>query len=473
VGAGKTSPNIILIMVDDLAEMDLRLWDRLPNIKQQFIDNGVRFTNYYGNDPLCCPGRSNLLTGLYTDHHGVWKNDALLLDPSVTLATRLQSVGYSTFISGKYLNLTDRLPNKLPPGWNHAAIYSGGYYGYQSWTDGVLESHGVVPTDYSGDVFANHAVQFIHDAPTNQPIFGFITPYAPHDGADANGYRNKYQPAVAPKYHGDPRCAGIPRWRPANYNEADVSDKPAYIRRLPLFTQADGISYTNGWPLRIDCEALLSVDQELGQIRAELAADGRLANTLFILTGDNGMGFAAHRWPKKDVPYATALPLFASWSKGSPSQLSGVNKTVLENVDWAPTLCELAGCTMGPYPNGQANPDGQSFLGLISPSVSSSVPVRNGIYMEHRQGSGSRPIWREIITTPSNPLGRWAFVSYSTGERELYRLSSITCADWVLGQPGDPCYLNNVVRQPRFAAVRKELAHELQAMVVNPLPGVP
>jgi N-acetylglucosamine-6-sulfatase len=464
-------PNIILVMVDDLAEMDLRVWNRLPNIRQQFIENGVRFDNYYGNDPLCCPGRSNLLTGLYTDHHGVWKNDARLLDPSVTLATRLQSVGYSTFISGKYLNFTQRLANKLPPGWDHAAIMSGGYYRYQSWTDNVPEDHGARPADYSTDVFTAHAVQYIRDAPAEEPIFGFITPFAVHDGADANGFRDVYQPAAAPRYKGDPRCAGIPRWRPANYNEADTSDKPAYIRALRPFRSAFGISYVKGWPLKTMCEALLSVDDEFARIRSELAADGRLANTLFILTGDNGMGFGQHRWAKKGVPYATALPLFVSWSPGSTWTLSGVNHTILENVDWAPTLCELAGCRMGPYPNGQAEPDGQSFLGLIAPSISSSVPVRTAIYMEHR--SGGHPKWREIITTPSNPLGLWAFVRYSTGERELYRLSPTTCPDWSPGQPADPCYLTNLANDSRWARVKAQLAKELRTMIVNPLPSVP
>jgi arylsulfatase A-like enzyme len=185
------------------------------------------------------------------------------------------------------------------------------------------------------------------------------------------------------------------------------------------------------------------------------------------------MGFGAHRWPKKDLPYATALPLFVSWSQGSPWQLSGVNTTLLENVDWAPTLCELAGCMMGPYPNGQALPDGQSFLGLLAPSVSSSVPVRDAIYLEHRLQTIAWPRWREIITTQSNPLGSWAFVSYRTGERELYQLSTTTCADWVQGDPADPCYLRNLANQPRYAGVRSQLAQALKRMVVNPLPGVP
>jgi N-acetylglucosamine-6-sulfatase len=464
---------VVVIMVDDLAEMDLRLWDRLPAIRSQFIDHGLRFTDYYGNDPLCCPGRANFMTGLYTDHHGVWKNDARLLDPSVTLATRLHGVGYHTFISGKYLNLTQLLKDKTPPGWDETAIYSGGYYRYPAWINGVQRNYGSAPADYSVDVFADAAVRFIHDAPANKPIFAFLTPYATHDGPEANGSKDPYQPAVAPRYRDDPRCAGIKPWRPANYNEANVSDKPAYIRSTKPLHMRYGLSYSQGWPLKLDCEALLSVNDEFVRVRDALTSEGRLANTLFLLTGDNGMGFGAHRWPKKDVPYAAQLPMFASWSAGSSWALSGSTNAAVENVDWAPTICELAGCSMGPYPNGQPDPDGRSILGLIAPSLSASLPARQGVYLEHRQALGIRPVWRGLVTTAANPLGRWMYVLYGDGEEELYKLGAGSCATWSRGDPGDPCLLHNLAGQPVVRRIQLELHHELARMVVNPLPRVP
>ena len=54
------------------------------------------------------------------------------------------------------------------------------------------------------------------------------------------------------------------------------------------------------------------------------------------------------------------MPFFVSW----PAALGTPPRTVserVENIDLAPTLCELAGCTLGPYPNGQLPPDGNSF----------------------------------------------------------------------------------------------------------------
>ena len=252
-----------------------------------------------------------------------------------------------------------------------------------------------------------------------------------------------------------------------------MADKPAYIRSLKPLRMRYGLSYTQGWPLRLDCEALLSVNDEFVRVRDALASEGRLDNTLFLLTGDNGMAFGAHRWAKKDVPYATQLPMFASWSAGSTWSLSGSTDAAVENVDWAPTICELAGCSMGPYPNGQPDPDGRSILGLIAPSVSASLPSRQDIYLEHRQALGKRPVWRAIITTASNPLGQWMYVSYGDGEEELYQLGAASCATWKRGDRGDPCLLHNLAYQPPLHATKLRLRHELAQMVVDPLARVP
>src|SRR4051812_48826074 len=55
-------PDIVALIIDDLPQIDDRLWRRLPTIRRLFLDGGVRFTDAIGNDPLCCPGRANLLT---------------------------------------------------------------------------------------------------------------------------------------------------------------------------------------------------------------------------------------------------------------------------------------------------------------------------------------------------------------------------------------------------------------------------
>jgi N-acetylglucosamine-6-sulfatase len=431
-------PNIVVLMLDDIAFMDHRVFDRLPNIKATFLDQGVEALNYWGNDPLCCPGRANFLTAQVAHRHGVTRQDARLLDPTETIATELDALGYYTNICGKYLNLTDKLVDKSPPGWDNAAVMTGSYYNFTAYVNDVAEPHGSAPDDYSTDVFADHCLGFLEAAPADQPLFAFMTPWGPHKGADETGVVNGYEPAVAPRDGTDTHCDGIAPWAPANYNPATLEGKPTYVQKRPLLTGA----YANGYPLEKRCRALLSVDEWLGRTIDLLKAQGRYNNTLFVLTGDNGMGYGAFRWALKGAPHVAQLNLFISWPsviKGPPTQINAL----LSNVDLAPTLCEFAGCEMGPYPSGEPV-DGQSFAGLVAPSRSTSAPDRRAIILEDLSARGA-PTWRGLMTDAATHRShkQWYYIEYKTGERELYDLSGGPCYAWQPGMPGDPCMLTN------------------------------
>jgi len=62
----KKSPNILLIMIDDLNDYneDLNGHPQVitPNIKK-FSKSAVSFKNAYSNDPMCGPSRSSMLLG--------------------------------------------------------------------------------------------------------------------------------------------------------------------------------------------------------------------------------------------------------------------------------------------------------------------------------------------------------------------------------------------------------------------------
>ncbi len=207
-------PNIVVVNIDDHGMSSEAVWSRLPTIKSLFIDHGISFLNNWNNFPLCCPGRATQLTGQVAHHHGVKINDGRLFDPSVTIATELHDVGYYTLIAGKYLNLTEVLPDKWPPGWDHAAVFGAGYYRRSLWIDDVEEVHGSLEEDYTTDVSANHSLTFLQAAPPEQPIFAYLNPFGVHAGADLNGKSVGTQPAPAERHKGDARCAGVPRYAP-------------------------------------------------------------------------------------------------------------------------------------------------------------------------------------------------------------------------------------------------------------------
>lgn len=437
-GLAGSRPDIVLLIVDDIAEMDLRVWQRLPTIRRLFLDQGLRFTRYFGNDPLCCPGRAALLTGQRTSGHGVRSNDARAFDPRTTIATELDAVGYHTIYAGKYFNATERLADLAPPGWDHSLVYSGGYWNAPMWKDGQRIAGGSTEAAYTTDVIRRTMLPWVRTAPADAPLFLVFSPFAVHSGLDASGRSRGYeQPVPAPRHEDDPRCAGIAPWRPPGYSEADRSDKPAHVRRQPPSP------YRTGWPLQRICETLLSVDGTLAAVEQELRAAGR-TDVLYILTADNGMGFGVHGWVKKRSPYATAMPLLMHWRRGLGGKPRTIRSTVA-NIDVAPTLCELAGCVMGPFPDG----DPVHGLSLVPLLVGDARRLPREVLIEEHHTRYSGPRWVGVRTTVGSPFGRWVWTQHETGEEELYDLRA------------DPWRLENLAGDPASVEIRDALAAEL------------
>jgi hypothetical protein len=175
----------------------------------------------------------------------------------------------------------------------------------------------------------------------------------------------------------------------------------------------------------------------------------------------------------KRAPYATQVPFLASW----PSRINtdrGPLRSRLQNIDLAPTLCELAGCTLGPYPTGQLRPDGRSFADLLL-GVGAG-PRRRAVLSSFRTPGADVPRWYGVTTTRSSPLAgrgcglaynrgcRWTYVRYETGEEELYDISNGPCLRWQVGELGDPCQLDNLANRARYGAIKVALRSSLAAL---------
>lgn len=456
VSAAAGRPDIVVVLLDDLPQIDGRLWQLMPNIRRTFVEGGLTFSNAHAESPLCCPGRAGFLTGLHTFNHGVTRNDVALLDDRMTVATQVKDAGYFTFWAGKYLNGYDAIAPYVPPGWDRFHAMLPGYYDYRIWNNGNPrpQVRGSDPADYVTDVLSRKAVNALQRAPAGQPLFGVVSAFAPHG------------PTIpAPRHQDDPGCEAMPGWAPPSYNEKVVSDKPAYVRSRPLLPDA-------GWDLTDVCGTLLAVDDLVGALRDELSDQGRLANTLLVLTSDNGMNFGAHRLQGKSTPYATQVPLLASWPEVLGHEPRQIAAPVL-NIDLAPTVCELAGCVLGPFPNGQAAPDGQSLV----PWLTGSGAVERDAFMTNMPDGGKRvPPWFAVATSGQSQLAgagcavepsggcRWHYVEYATGERELYDVSNGPCWEWTKGMSGDPCELDNVAGVGRYRSIEVRLRSRLAAL---------
>jgi arylsulfatase A-like enzyme len=440
-----------------------------------FVQHGVTFADFHSESPLCCPARAGYLTGQHSHNHGVVLNKAQLFNPRMSIATQLHALGYHTALAGKYLNMYGTCKKNaancaptIPAGWDRwDALGDQAYYSYTLWSGdagapATPQAHGTAPEDYSTDVIARAAERQIADAPPSQPLFEWVAVFGPH------------APMTPAPRHAGSSCPVQP-WDPPSFNEADVSDKPAYVRGTPLLTGAKARGHT----LTAECRALRSVDEAVAGVRDALAATGRLDDTLFVFAGDNGMEEGEHRLSRKEAPYITQIPFLISWPAGLGSEPRTVSERV-QNIDLAPTLCALAGCALGPYPNGQARPDGISFLPLLEgqDSLGRDAVLDEMPAVQSAKVTNAPPPWAAVTTTASSPLAavgcalaatggcRWHYIEYVTGERELYDVSGGPCWSWLSSLSGDPCELQNRAGDPALADVQAVLQtrlHQLQA----------
>ena len=114
------SPNVVLIMADDLGYHDLSGYGH-PKIKTPVLDqlaqDGVKLTSFYAGATVCTPSRMALLTGAYPSRLG-WKQGVIgnLMKPgaglrsdALTMAEVFKSEGYATAMFGKW-HLGDESP---------------------------------------------------------------------------------------------------------------------------------------------------------------------------------------------------------------------------------------------------------------------------------------------------------------------------------------------------------------------------
>jgi N-acetylglucosamine-6-sulfatase len=435
-----TRPNVLLIVTDD------QRWDTLwsmPNVASDLVDHGVTFTSAHVVTPLCCPARASILTGQYAHTTGVYGNHNSepnggfnAFDDSTTIATVLHRQGYRTGLVGKYLNGyaesdADRPPTYVPPGWDdwRATIYDGGaYYGFTMNENGVERTYGA--TDYITDVLGEKAVEFIRAADGTRPWYLEWTPTAPHADAEVEADHAHDFDALAP-------------WRPDSYNEADVSDKPAWLqaaRPLSLKKQAGLDDFR-----RRQYGTLASVDDWVGAMVDALASTDQLRNTMIVYTSDNGFFWGEHRLSGKNLPYeeATRVPYVLRYDP-----LGGARTTpaLATNLDLAPTFASLAGTSMPAA-------DGKSLL----PFLRGDVRVLRSSHLLEQQAVPSQglPAWCQMAHA------NYRFIHYSTGEEEYYNLAT------------DPLQLVNRIASPRAQHRIARMRDGVRALCDPLPPGMP
>jgi N-acetylglucosamine-6-sulfatase len=101
-------PNIVVVMVDDMAQ---HMLNRMPLTRNVLASRGITFNQAVDEFALCCPSRVTFLLGKYAHNHGVEANGGsrggwsrFRSQEGQTIAVKLRNAGYRTAMIGDYVN---------------------------------------------------------------------------------------------------------------------------------------------------------------------------------------------------------------------------------------------------------------------------------------------------------------------------------------------------------------------------------
>ena len=388
-------PNIVFVMTDDMEEKMLR---RMPVVRSRMMEEGTTFDNAFVTQSLCCPSRATALRGQYSHNHRITTNDVpdggavrfrrRELDES-TFATWLEDSGYHTGLVGKYLNNTQK--RYIPPGWDEWEGMVGMASDHLVNENGRL--HRYSQETLMTDVYTEKSLDFLRRATDRGSDPPFML------------WADLYSDTPLPK--------------PPSFNEADVSDKPEWVRDTPRLKDREIRKLREQHRNRL--RSLRDVDEMVGDILKLLEDRGELDNTYVVFTTDNGLQTGQHRLTKKSTPYeeAAGVPLVV---RGPGVPAGAVRNQLVINNDFAPTFADLADTGVPGFV------DGRSFAPLLEQDPPAGSDWRTAILNEQDQRQKFHIPDYEAVRTKTHAYVRW-----KTGERELYELQR------------DPYELENVI----------------------------
>jgi len=339
-------PNVVVVLCDDIR------WDALscaghPHLKTPHIDQlaaeGVYFENMFCTTSLCSPSRASILSGLYAHAHGVTNNFTDYPAELDSFPRRLQADGYRTAYIGKW-HMGEQ--NDLPrPGFDHFVTHKGQGKYFDTEFNFNGQDRRVVPGYYT-TVVTDMAIDWMEKQHTQpQPFMLMLGQKAPH---------SFYFPEPKYEHTFDDVEVNYP------HSSFELEDKPAWIQKRlstwhgiygPLFDwrkdfpndKASGVT-DFARMVRAYWGTILSVDDSVGRLVAQLKKMNQLDNTVFVFMGDNGLLEGEHGMVDKRTAHEASMrvPMIIRYPKLTPAGPRRVQQQVL-TVDVAPTLLDLCG----------------------------------------------------------------------------------------------------------------------------------
>jgi arylsulfatase len=315
----KERPNILLIVVDDMAFSDLGSFGgeiRTPNL-DHLAREGVRFTNFHGG-PMCSPSRAMLLTGvdshpagfgnmleeLSPNQKGQPGYDGYLHERVVTITELLRDAGYRNYLSGKWHLGSGAIAGPSARGFARSFdLDTGGASHFSDmrpayapspdvkanyWEDGVKLTQLPPGFEYSSQFYVDKMIEYLGNHPAEQSFFAYLSFTAPHwpiqapDEAiarHAGKYDDGYDVLAAERLATAKEMGLLPQ----NAQRSERSPKELPFADLDEEQRKIEIRAMEVYAAMID-----EVDLHTGRLIGFMTSRGLLDNTVIIFMSDNG-----------------------------------------------------------------------------------------------------------------------------------------------------------------------------------------
>ncbi|MDB5241649.1 MAG: Arylsulfatase [Spirosoma sp.] len=304
--AKKESPNIILILADDMGKECIGAYGSTYNtpVIDRLAGEGLKF-NYGFSQPLCTPSRVQIMTGKY--NYKNYTEFGFLNQNEKTFAHLAREAGYATAIAGKWqLGPNQGLPNHF--GFDNYCLWqlTQPRKKGERYAKPLIEQDGKLLTstddDYGPDIFVDYLLDFI-ETNKNKKFFAYYPMALVHE---------PFLPTPDSK-----------SWK----------TNPTGRQTRDTLNFRDMVSYT---------------DKNVGKIIQKLKELNLYENTIIIFTGDNGTGHEVITTLKDGtrIPGGKGLtldrghhvPLIVNW--GSNRYKQHETDDLVDFTDFLPTLAD-------------------------------------------------------------------------------------------------------------------------------------
>ncbi len=463
-------PNILYIMSDDHAAHAIGAYggrfeklNPTPTI-DKLAKEGILLENCFATNAICTPSRASILTGQYSHINGCKGFLEGLKPEQQTLPKLLKTGGYETAVIGKWHLVHE------PADFDYYAVLAGqGNYfnpilltrGEQAWPNNKVYVNDL-DSVHSSDAITNYSIDWLKNRKDKEKPFFLCHQFkSPHDNFEnAERYDFLYDDVIMPRpssltersQHGP---SGSSQYGTSVGKRNSRRNMGMHLFVDPKLSETDYIEQTYQRYMKKYFRTVKGVDDNIEELLEHLNSTGELANTIIIYTADQGFMLGEHDYIDKRWMYEESLRMPFIIRFPDKRMAGERRKEIVTNVDFAPTLLELAGVSTDAEKHGF---QGRSFLPVIDGKAPSDWPkemyYRYWLHMAHHDNPahiGIRTDTEKLIFFYGLPLGVEGAEPTATAPYfEYYNLAT------------DPQEMHNKINDPNakenIATLKKRLS---------------